>query len=130
MSFHVYRELSVLTPFQNFKYLLNKPITMMLQDSQFLNILLAESEHLVTINLFLPSGVKQEFQNMIVEAFSSDSYSDTAKAWNEERSRVVQEAVEKYLIPIGIKWAREYIREEVEDFLASRCADVFFDVSF
>lgn len=102
---------------------------MMLQDAQFLNILSAESEHLVTVNIFLHPEVKQEFQTMVVEAFSSESFSDTAKAWNEERSRVVQEAIEKHLIPVGIKWAREYIREEVEDFLASRCADSFFDVS-
>ena len=99
----------------------------MLQDAQFLNILLAESEHLVTVNLFLPSGVRQEFQNMILDAFSSDSYSDTAKAWNEERDLVIQDAVER-LMPVGVKWVRDYLREEVEDYLAKACGDAFYEV--
>ena len=50
-----------------------------------------------------------------MDAFSSDSYSDTAKAWNAERSRVVTEAMEQHLLPVGAKWAREWLREEVED---------------
>jgi transcription elongation factor SPT6 len=101
----------------------------MLESSQFLNILAAEAEHLVTLSIFLPMEAKAQFERNLNEAFASDSYSDTAKAWNEERSRVVQEALEQHLIPGGAKWIREWLREEVEDFLAIRCGDILKEVS-
>ncbi len=100
----------------------------MLEKTQFLHILAAESQHLITVTIFLPNDVKQNFQNQLNEAFASDSFSDTAKAWNEERARVVQEAVEKHLLPIGVKWTREYVREAVEESMASHCANVLYNV--
>ncbi|THH00428.1 hypothetical protein EW145_g7080 [Phellinidium pouzarii] len=113
--------------YYNFKYLMNKPATDMLRSTQYLNILAAEAELLVTVSVSLQNDVKQTFANRLVEAFASDSFSETAKAWNEERALVVQEAIEKHLIPIGIKWVREYIREEVEDYLAKTCGDAFYE---
>lgn len=73
--------------------------------------------------------MKQEFQNKLIEAFASDSFSEVAKAWNEERALVVQEAIEKHLIPAGVKWLREYAREEVEEALAKVCGDTLYEVS-
>lgn len=102
----------------------------MLDSSQFLNILVAESELLVTLSILLPSEVKSTFERRLYEAFASDSFSDAARAWNEERSRVVHEVLEQHLMPAGAKWTREYIREEVEDFLAGQCAIHLRKVSF
>jgi transcription elongation factor SPT6 len=93
----------------------------MLDSSQFLSILAAEAEHLVTISIFISPDAKASFERRLNEAFASDSFSDAARAWNEERSRVVQEVLDQHLIPAGVKWTREYIREEVEDYLANRC---------
>jgi transcription elongation factor SPT6 len=101
----------------------------MLESSQFLNILEAEAQHLVTLSIVLPSEAKAQFERSLNDAFASDSYSGAAKAWNEERSRVVQEALEHHLIPVGAKWTREWVREEVEDFLANRCGDILKEVS-
>ncbi|KAI0636950.1 transcription elongation factor Spt6 [Trametes polyzona] len=109
-------------PYFNFKYLLNKNAGDMLQSAQFLNILAAESEHLVTVSITLRPEAKANFERKLNDAFASDSFSDTARAWNEERSRVVQETLEHHLIPVGIKWVREWIREESEDYLAKQCA--------
>lgn len=100
----------------------------MLETSQFLNILAAEREHLVTLTITLPNEAKGQFERDLNESFASDSYSDTAKAWNEERSRVVQEVLEHHLIPVGAKWTREWIREEVEDMLAIRCGNILREV--
>lgn len=100
----------------------------MLDTPQFLDILEAESQLLVTIQVFLPDDAKAQFERNLNEAFASDSYSDTAKAWNEERSRVVHETLENHLIPIGAKWTREWLREEIEDFLATRCGDILKEV--
>lgn len=88
---------------------------------QFLNILAAETEHLITVSITIPHDAKASFERKLNEAFTSDSFSDAARAWNEERSRVVQDVLDQHLIPAGVKWAREYVREEAEDFLAGRC---------
>ena len=101
----------------------------MLQSTQFLNMLAAETEHLIQVTIAIPSDVRQTFQSQLNDAFASDSFSDNAKAWNEERMLVVHETMEQHLIPAGVKWTREYLREEIEDFLARRCAAAFYDVS-
>ena len=94
----------------------------MLEAPQFLHILAAEAELLVTVSIFLPPDAKASFERRLIDAFSSDSFSDTTKLWNEERSLVVQETLEQHLLPVGVKWTREWLREEVEDFVATRCA--------
>ena len=94
----------------------------MLQSPQFLNILAAEVDHLVTVSITLSPEAKATFERKLNDAFASDSFSDTARAWNEERSRVVQEALEQHLLPVGVKWTREWIREEAEEALCKKCA--------
>ncbi|KAA1471105.1 transcription elongation factor Spt6 [Dentipellis sp. KUC8613] len=114
-------------PYFAFKYLFQKPVVEMLEGPQFLHILAAEAEHLVTVFITLPDEAKASFERRLQEAFSSDSYSDNAKAWNAERMRVVSEAIEQHLIPVGAKWTREWLREEVEDLVAWRCAETLRD---
>ncbi|KAI0035919.1 transcription elongation factor SPT6 [Vararia minispora EC-137] len=109
-------------PYFAFKYLYRKPIMDLVESPQFLHILAAEEELLVTVAVTLPDDTKADLERRLSEAFASDSYSDTAKAWNAERRRVVSEALEQHLIPAGAKWAREWLREEVEDYMAWRCA--------
>ncbi|KDR81667.1 hypothetical protein GALMADRAFT_239777 [Galerina marginata CBS 339.88] len=111
-------------PYFNFKYLLQKPINDMLDTPQFLHILAAEADHLVTVSIFVPPDSKAALERRLLDAISSDSFSDSAKAWNAERSLVVQEVIQQHLIPAGIKWTREYIREEVEDVLGARSSDL------
>lgn len=94
----------------------------MLESAQFLHILAAEAEHLATVSIFLPHEPKADLEQKLNSAFSSDNFSDAARAWNIERSRVVQDVVERHLLPLGAKWVKEYLREEVEDFLAHSCA--------
>jgi transcription elongation factor SPT6 len=101
----------------------------MLQSPQFVHILAAERELLVTVSIALPSDAKENFEQRLVGAFSSTGFTDTARAWNEERMKVVREAVDHHLLAVGVKWTREWIREEVEDFLAWRCSDVLREVS-
>lgn len=113
---------------QNIKYLYNKPISEMLQSTQFINILSAEEDLLVTVSITIPSSEKQILQNKLAEAFASDSFSDTARAWNEERALIAQEAVEMHLLPGGVKWIREHVRDEVLDYLAKACGDALYEV--
>ena len=101
----------------------------MLETPQFLNILAAEHEHLVMVSITLHPDAYARFERKLGEAFESSSYSETAKAWNEERSRVVRETLEGHLVPVGVKWIREWLRDEVEDWLSKRCAIELRNVS-
>ena len=108
---------------------MQKPIKDMADSAQFLHILTAELQHLVTVTISIPPDVKSTFERRLLDAFSSDNFSESAKAWNAERSLVVQEVIDQHLIPAGIKWTREFLREEVEDFLARKCSEKFREVS-
>ena len=76
----------------------------------------------------LAADAKQEFKTKLTEAFASDSFSEVAKAWNEERALVIEEAIDKHQVPAGVKWLREYVREEVEETLAKVCGDTLYGV--
>ncbi|KAJ7774503.1 transcription elongation factor SPT6 [Mycena maculata] len=103
-----------------FKYLYQKPVRDMVEGSQFLHMLAAEAKNWITISIHLTADAKAAFERRLVDALASDSFSESAKAWNEQGSLVVQEVLEQHLLPLGAKWTREYIREEVEDLLAER----------
>jgi transcription elongation factor SPT6 len=92
----------------------------MLDSSQFLLMLEAEAKNLITISIFLPPDSKAAFERRLTDALASDNFSETAKAWNEQGYLVVQDVLEQHLLPLGVKWAREYIREEAEDVIAGR----------
>ena len=96
---------------------------------QFLHILAAEAEHLVTVSVTLPPDVKADFERRLADAFSGDTYSDSGRAWNAERLRVVQETLEQHLIPIAVKWTREWIRDEAEEVLCRHCSYTLREVS-
>ncbi|KAI0054143.1 transcription elongation factor Spt6 [Auriscalpium vulgare] len=106
-----------------FKYLENKDVSDLKKSHQFLNILAAEADHLVSVEIKLPTSIRAEFENRLSEAFLSDSFSDTAKTWNDERRRALVEAIDGHLVPLGVKWTREWIREDVEDLLAWQCGE-------
>lgn len=106
----------------------DKRVADLRSDAQFLRMLAAEAEHLVTISIQLPQGSMSEFQEEIYRAYASDGYSDVANEWNLQRRQVVNEAVEKFLIPAGIKHIREKVREDVEDQLITRCAHMLQEV--
>lgn len=90
----------------------------MLDSAQFLNILAAESEHLVTISIFIDPDTRRTIETRLDDALTSDNFGGSTQAWNTERLLVVQEVLDVHLIPAAVKWTREFIREEVEDFLA------------
>jgi len=107
---------------QSFKYLLQMPIVDMFNSAQFLHILQAERENLVTVALSIPTDVKVDLERKLTNAFSSDNFTEAAKAWNAERSLVIQETLEQHLIPGGMKWIREVLRDETEDLVANTCS--------
>lgn len=108
---------------QNFKYLRDKPIRQMVHAPQFLQMLTAEAAQLVSISIHLAPSSQSAFEQRLNDAFSSDNYSEVVKLWNDERELVVKETLDKHLLIHGVKWAREWLREECEASLAKSCAE-------
>ncbi|KAF7323037.1 Transcription elongation factor Spt6 [Mycena chlorophos] len=109
--------------FFNFKYLDRKPIRDMKSNAQFLHMLKAEEKNLITIHITLDEEAKANFERQLVSAFESDSFGESARAWNAQGIEVVREVLEQHLLPMGAKWVREHLRSEVEDVLARHCAE-------
>ncbi|KAG8966029.1 Transcription elongation factor spt6 [Tulasnella sp. 419] len=110
-------------PYQNFSFLKDKPIQKMLESPQFLYMLQAESDNLINIHISIDPHSLREIEEQLFDAFRSDSANDAGDRWNEERRLVVKEVLDKHLLPVGLKWVREWLRDEVEDHLAKKCGD-------
>jgi transcription elongation factor SPT6 len=102
----------------------------MLDSSQYLLILRAERELMITTTISLSPEAKSTFERRLIDAISSDGFRESVRSWNEERVKVVQEAIEQHLIPVGVKWIREWIKDEVEENVALQCADTLREVCF
>lgn len=92
----------------------------MLESSQYLQILAAEEKGLVKHSIVPNPDSTSRFEGRLRDSFNSDGFTDAAKAWNEERGKVIRDVMEQHLLPAAVKWTREYIREECEDHLATR----------
>ena len=88
----------------------------------------AAEELLVQVTFALPDEVKGEFEKRLSDAMVADSFTDVSNLWNDERRRVVVEALDQHLLPAGSKYAREWLREEIEDHMAWRCASTLREV--
>ncbi|EJU05190.1 hypothetical protein DACRYDRAFT_19769 [Dacryopinax primogenitus] len=111
-------------PYFRIKYMNKKPIHRLTTNTLFLQVLAAEQAGLLTIDISLPPPVLNEFQNDLYKAYASDRFSEVALAWNELRRMVIDEAMKKYLMPCGVKWMREWLREEEEDNLSEAVTEM------
>lgn len=83
----------------------------------------------MTISITLSDQAKSYLEDSLYNAWKSEGDTEISFAWNEFRQSVVKEAWEKDLIPMGRKWAREWLRDEVENFVAGLCASQLEKVS-
>lgn len=104
-----------------FKFLTEKPIDMFKNTPQFLHILKAEEEGLVTITISVPEEQISDFTGTLVRCCQSKDYAEAATAWNALREEVCQDVVRKHYIPAVTRWAKEHMRSQAEDFVAERC---------
>lgn len=89
---------------------------------RFLQIMTAESEGLVVVDFTIPN-VEDQIKEL-THLITSDNFSDVALAWNKLREEVLHDALGR-LIPFTIKLAKEYLRVECEDILATSCRQRF-----
>ncbi|KZO97710.1 hypothetical protein CALVIDRAFT_535812 [Calocera viscosa TUFC12733] len=111
-------------PYFRIKYMNKKPIHRLDTNTLFLQVLAAEQAGLLTVDISLPPHVLSDLQNDLYKAYASDRFSEVALAWNEQRRQVVEEALRKHLIPCGVRWIREWLRDEEEDNMAEAITEM------
>jgi transcription elongation factor SPT6 len=110
-------------PYYHFKYLTNQRISAIpLNPDRFLQIMTAESEGLVTVELTIPALADRIKE--LVDLMISDNFSEVAMAWNKLREKVFEDALQK-IFPYVIKLVKEALRVECEDILATICRQKF-----
>jgi len=110
-------------PYYKFKYLTNQRVsTVALNADRFLEMMAAESEGLVTFELTVPG--LQERNKELLYFINTDNESEVAMAWNTLREEVLGETLAR-LIPHVMDLAKESLRVECEDILATICRQQF-----
>lgn len=116
-------------PYYAFKYLLDKPVEMFRNSPQFLQILAAETEGLVSVDIRIGREKLNQLTISIYDVYLDSTYtSDDAKEWNHFRERVIVDTLTHHLLPLGTRYIRDWLRDTEEDFIANRCASKLEEV--
>lgn len=99
------------------------------QSARFLHYLEAEKDTLVSIRFFLPQQVRDRLERGVIEAFTSAGDGEVPNAWNAWREHNIKLAIRNELLPMGERWVKEWLRDEVEDFVAGSCGELLEKVS-
>lgn len=68
--------------------------------------------------------MQDRLEQGIIEAFTSAGEGEVPHAWNDWRSHNVKLALRNELVPMGERWVKEWLRDEVEDFVAGSCGEL------
>lgn len=88
----------------------------------------AEQELLVSVQVHLNPQTDETFKKDLIETYKSDFTSELATSWNELREEVLLHAIEHMLLPDAARWAKNYLKDEAEEFVAQRCAEELEEV--
>lgn len=105
-------------PYANFKFIANKPARLVPQNpSQYLQMLQAEDELLIKLDIDLKDVVLTRFEARLYNNYASEGVGELSNAWNEQRRDVIREALKTHLVPNGRIWLKEFLREESRETL-------------
>ncbi|KAI3479482.1 hypothetical protein L1887_58500 [Cichorium endivia] len=108
--------------YANFKFILNKPARLVPQQpAQYLQMLQAEDELLIKLDIGLKDVVLSRFENRLYTNYASEGIGEVSQAWNTQRREVIQEALKAHLVPNGRLWLKEWLREESRETLLRHC---------
>ncbi|OAV88590.1 hypothetical protein PTTG_01510 [Puccinia triticina 1-1 BBBD Race 1] len=116
-------KINELHPYFVFKYLCQKPFSALKHCSQYLQIMAAEEELLVNVQVHLSPQTDRDIKTELLSMFKSDDPSDESAQWNELREEILMYAIEHMLLPDAARWAKNYLKDEAEEFVAQKCAD-------
>ncbi|GAA5947807.1 hypothetical protein JCM3765_001092 [Sporobolomyces pararoseus] len=101
--------------FYSFKYLREKPVHDFARSPQWLQILAAEAEGLVTVSVTLPQNIRDFIVRELANYYLSDYTSGLADEWNDLRTDILKQALQEFLLPLGEQWMRTTLKEEAEE---------------
>ncbi|KAG0252718.1 Transcription elongation factor spt6 [Mortierella polycephala] len=107
-----------LHPFYPFKRLAQKQIRDF-HDGQFLQILQAQSEGLVNVEIKIPD--EAEYLQKIQDFFLSDNFSETSDKWNEQRRKILTSALKEQVFVLMERNMSEKLRTQAEEWIAAKC---------
>jgi len=116
-------KINELHPYFAFKYLSQKPFSALKHSAQYLQIIAAEQELLVDVQVHLNPQTDHDFKTELISMFKSEDPSDETAKWNELREEILMYAIEHMLLPDAARWAKNYLKDEAEEFVAQKCAD-------
>ncbi|BGP16764.1 hypothetical protein JCM10213_002156 [Rhodosporidiobolus nylandii] len=109
-----------MNPFYAFKYLREKPLREFVRSPQWLQILAAEADGLVTTSIVLQPASYDRLFGTFRQAYLSDYTSALAEEWNDLRAEVLKGALEE-MQPEGESFTRGWLKEEAEDYVSTMC---------
>jgi transcription elongation factor SPT6 len=94
----------------------------MFKDSpQFLHMLKAEEEGLITISIRVAETERSQFVDALLRCATTNDYGTVPSAWNALRKEICEAAFDNHMVPAASKWARDHLRSMAEEFVAERC---------
>ncbi|KAI9002249.1 SH2 domain-containing protein [Gaertneriomyces semiglobifer] len=105
-------------PYYPFKYLSDKYV-FDFRDGQFLQILAAEEEGLITTEITI--AAESEFFKDIHEKVTAPETNEYVKEWNDERRRAIEQACREILFPQIVKGQKEQLGLAAANFVADAC---------
>ncbi|MBW0479878.1 hypothetical protein O181_019593 [Austropuccinia psidii MF-1] len=116
-------KINELHPYFAFKYLSQKPFSALKHSSQYLQMLAAEQELLVNVQVHLNPQADHDFKKELSDMFKSDATDELAASWNDFREEILMHAIEHMLLPDAARWGKNHLKDEAEEFVAQKCAE-------
>lgn len=107
-------EIEPASPFYHFKYLNEKPLYKF-HDAQFLQILQAEKQGLVTLDLSVEESEK------FIDDCKSKVVTRSSSLWDEQRSLVIEQAMKQIVFPAVVAYHKDKISQVARENLAYEC---------
>jgi transcription elongation factor SPT6 len=101
-----------------FKYMTSKSV-MDFKDGQFLEIVAAENEGLVTISAKV--DMEDELLEDMKKNIKNDYYNVNANLWNAERELIAVHVARGILFDHTVKWLKETLRQSAIEYVSNMC---------
>ncbi|KAI8347945.1 SH2 domain-containing protein [Mortierella sp. GBAus27b] len=107
-----------LHPYYPFKRLAQKYVRDF-HDGQYLQILQAQSEGLVKVEIKIPD--EATYLQTVFDYYLSDNYSEISQEWNELRRKILTSALKENVFGLMERGLNEKLRSQAEEWVAKKC---------
>eukprot|EP01102_Stenamoeba_stenopodia_P004004 TRINITY_DN1413_c0_g2_i1.p1 TRINITY_DN1413_c0_g2~~TRINITY_DN1413_c0_g2_i1.p1 ORF type:complete len:1514 (+),score=393.97 TRINITY_DN1413_c0_g2_i1:378-4919(+) len=121
---HGKREIDDFHEYKNIKRLRKKPRGKFEGSTQFLQILKAQKEGLITVEVgFTQDSTQSEILKEMENLYCSTGHSSVSQEWNEQRRQILREAFNNHLVPLFEKELKQKLEQDAKDQVIESCAE-------